>query len=379
MPDEPSGSRVSTLELFFDLVFVFTVTQVARIIEEHPHSVAAVAQAFVELLVIFWMYGGFAWLTNTLGSRSARQRAVLLAGMAAFFVTSLAVPRAFGHDGVAFGIAYLVLNVVHLGGFLLRGSATLRAMLRIGATNLTAAVLILIAGFTDGGWHWPLWLAAVLVQIVPPLVTSSTASFDIGVAHFAERHGLMIIIVLGESLISVALAADALSVDMRLVVGALCGLAALAAMWWCYFTGDDDAAADAFARTPPQRRGRLALVGYDFPHVVMMAGIVGVAAGTRESLPDLATATSAFAATLIAGGAAVYLLALAAFRGILDYGPPAPRAVVAVALLAIIPIGTGLSAAAELFAVAIVLAALLVAERRGPASWRLGIRQDSAT
>jgi hypothetical protein len=111
----------------------------------------------------------------------------------------------------------------------------------------------------------------------------------------------------------------------------------------------------------------------------MIAGIVAVAAGTRESLPDLASATSAFAATLIAAGAAVYLLALAAFRGVLGYGPAVPRAVVAVALMAVIPIGARLSAAAELFAVAVVLAVLLVAERRGPAPWRLGIRQDRAT
>ena len=322
------------------------------------------------------MYGGFAWLTNTLGSSSARQRAVLLAGMAAFFVVSLAVPRAFEQDGVAFGVAYLVLTLVHVAGFLLRGSATFAAMLRIGATNVLAALLILGAGFTHGGWHWPLWIAAVLVQFVPPLVTSTTASFDIDPDHFAERHGLMIIIVLGESLISVALAADALPVGGRLVTGALCGLAALAGMWWCYFTGEDEAAAKRFAAAPPQRRGRLALVGYDLPHVVMMAGIVAVAAGARESLPDLAAATSTPAAALIAGGVAVYLLALAAFRALLGYGPAGPRTVVAVVLIALVPVGTGLSAGAELFATAVVLAALLVAERRGPARRRLGIGQD---
>jgi Bacterial low temperature requirement A protein (LtrA) len=131
-------TRVSTLELFFDLVFVFTITQVAQIVEHHA-SWPTAAQALVELAVIYWMYGGYAWLTNTLGSRTQRQRVVLLLGMAAFLVVSLAVPRAFGHDGVAFGYAYLLLNVVHLVAFATGGvPGAARAMWLLGSINLLA-------------------------------------------------------------------------------------------------------------------------------------------------------------------------------------------------------------------------------------------------
>ncbi len=363
---EPSG-RVSTLELFFDLVFVFTISQVAVIVELHPWSFAAIAQAAVELVVIYWMYGGFAWLTNTLGTASTRQRIVLLAGMAAFLIVSLAVPGAFGGDDLAFGAAYLVLNLVHLGGFLLRGSATFAAMLRLGGTNLVAALLILAAGFTSGSARWALWIAALLIQIVPALLSNTPGNFALNAEHFAERHGLMIIIVLGESLVGVAVAAQGERVSGVLVFGMLCVLSTAAAMWWCYFDGEDDAAARRLAAVPDSRRGYLGLVGYDGTHVLMLGGVIAVAAGSRLSLPDFTEPTSTAAAGLIAGGTAVYLLGLAAFRAVVGHAPPWGRVLFAVIVVATVPLGTAQSAAAQLLGVAAVLAVLLAVETWGPA------------
>jgi low temperature requirement protein LtrA len=358
-------ARVSTLELFFDLVFVFTITQVALIVEHDPSWTAA-AQALVELLVIYWMYGGFAWLTNTVGDSLFPQRVALLLGMAAFFVVSLATPRAFGSDGVTFGVAYLALNVVHLGSFLLLGGrTTFAAMARIGAGNVVAALLILVAGFTHGTGHWPLWLAAVIIQYVQPVVANTAGSFAIGVEHFAERHGLMIIIVLGESLLSVALAAQQLPVDATLILGTLCALAASAAMWWCYFGGEDAAAAEALGARPPDQRGMLALLGYDAPHVLMMAGVVSVAAGSRLALPDLTGATSTAAASFLRAGVATYLLGLAVFRRVLAFASATTRAVWALLALATLPVGTQAGAAQQLLVIALLLVGLLAVERRG--------------
>jgi low temperature requirement protein LtrA len=358
-----ASSRVSTLELFFDLVFVFTVTQVALIVEDDP-TWPRVAQAVLELAAIFWMCGGFAWLTNVLGTQTARQRLVILTGMAAFLVTSLALPRAFSDDAKVFGVAYGALTLVHLAGFLLRGSATFAAMLRVGAANLFGAALILIAGFVGGSARWPLWIAAVAILYLYGLLTSNTESFDIAVEHFAERHGLMILIVLGESLVSVAVAAQSERVTAALIVGALCGLAATAALWWAYFGGEDEAAAEAFAALPPQQRGNLALAGYDLPHLAMIGGILGIAAGSRLSLPDLTSTTSTAAAALIGGGAALFLLAMAAFRFALRYRTALPRAVTGLLALATIPIGTEAGAAQQLAVVAALTAALVVSENR---------------
>jgi low temperature requirement protein LtrA len=352
--------RVSTLELFFDLVFVFTITQVALIVERDP-GWAAVAQAVLELLVILWMYGGFAWLTNTLGATASRQQAALLLGMAAFFVVSLAVPRAFGADGVAFGYAYLLLTLVHLSGFLFGGVSELsRAIRQVAGPNVLAAALILAAGYAGAPWHWPLWTAAVAIQWLPPIVTGSASRFPIDAAHFGERHGLMILIVLGESLVSVAVAAENLPVSIGLVAGALCGLACSTAMWFCYFAGDDDRAAEAFRARP----GASALVSYDVPHALMMIGVLSVAAGSRLSLPLLTEPTTLAAAALLAGGAALYVAGLGLFRVFLRFAPPGPRLITAAALLALIPAGRYAGAAQELAGIAVVLGALLLLERR---------------
>ena len=116
----PDTSRVSTLELFFDLVFVFTVTQVTQVIDHQPDP-AGVAQGVLILVVLFWMYGGFAWLTNAIGTDGTPQRLIVLAGMAALFVCSQAVPQAFGDDGIVIGVGFLVLTLLHLAGFLWLG------------------------------------------------------------------------------------------------------------------------------------------------------------------------------------------------------------------------------------------------------------------
>jgi low temperature requirement protein LtrA len=360
-PPAGVGDRVSTLELFFDLVFVFTITQIALIIEHEP-SWSTVAQAILELLAILWMYGGFAWLTNSLGASTSRQRIVLLLGMAAFLIVSLTVPRAFGADGVAFGYAYLLLTVVHLVGCWFGGAASLAQAIRyVAPTNLLASALLIVAGYSGGPWHWPLWAAAVAVQWLPSLLSRRMARFPISAAHFGERHGLMIIIVLGESLVSVALAAEELPVSIGLVVGVLCGLGCSAAMWWCYFAEDDDRATQAL-NSPGDGPGPL--LGYDLPHVLMMAGVVGVAAGSRLSLPSLTERTSLAAASLIAGGAALYLAGLALFRALLGYAEPITRLVTAIVLLAFIPLGRYAGAAQELAGLGLALAAMLLLERR---------------
>ncbi len=358
--------RVTTLELFFDLVFVFTVTQVALILE-HDASWPAVAQMLLELMAIYWLYGGFAWLTNTIGARTNRQRIVLLLGMAAFLLVSLAVPRAFDVDAVAFGWAYLALALVHLTGFLIGDvPAAAHAILRIAPFNVGAAVLVLIAGYAGGSSHWWLFTAAVLLVWLSPLAGRSLGSFSLNPRQFGERHGLMIIIVLGESLVSVATAAQELSVSVSLALGVLSGLAASAAMWWCYFVDDDDLAAEALGRRPEHLRGVTALFGYDLTHVLMMAGVIGIAAGSRLSLPDLAEPTSVSASWLIAGGAATYLVSLAGFRAVLGFAIAGPRGVAALAALATAPVGIHLGAAQQLAFIAALVTAMLVAEHALP-------------
>ncbi|WP_460847951.1 low temperature requirement protein A [Nocardioides ultimimeridianus] len=352
---------VSTLELFFDLVFVFVVTQLSTVLEEGRWH--GPAYAALELLAVYWMYGGFSWLTNALGGSVWRQRVALGAGMFAFFVVSLAVPGAFGSDAVAFGIAYLGLTVVHTIAFLTLGrSGTFGAMIRIGSTNLVAAGLILAAAYADHTLRWALWIAAVLLQWAPPLL-GFVAGFPVAVAHFAERHGLMIIIVLGESLLSIASAALGEDVTIHLVLGTTGGLLAAFALWWCYFDGEDDAGEAALRDFAPEQRGIRALVGYDITHVLMLGGVVAIAGGTRGGLPDLAAPADTESAVLVAAGASAYLLGLVGFRLVLRHAPATLRAVAALVVLAAIPVGTSAGTSEELAVIAAIITSMLIVER----------------
>ncbi|MBL7553169.1 low temperature requirement protein A, partial [Frankia sp. AgB1.9] len=285
-------ARVSTIELFFDLVFVFTITQVTQVIVRSPDA-GGVGRAAVELWIVFWMYAAFAWLTNTHDPDTPVRRAVVLLGMAAFFVVALAVPTALEPGAAAggtltFGLAYLAVVLVHAAGFLLfRGRAAIRQAARFLPPNLVAAGLVLgSAALPSDARVWP-WLAAGLVQGVSPFFIGLGANFEINATHFGERHGLVILIVLGESLIGVALASESEPVAGHLVVGALVGLLVPTAMWWLYFGGDDDRAVDAMAAASPRQRPVWAITGYSFAHYVMIFGVLLFAAGTHGSAGEL--------------------------------------------------------------------------------------------
>jgi low temperature requirement protein LtrA len=358
----PAPERVSTLELFFDLVFVFTITQVSTIIVQSP-NVEGIARAAMQLGVIYWMYDGYAWMTNAAGPDTWQRTLLLLIGMAGFFICALAVPGAFGEDGVAFGVGYLVVTVVHLVGFVLRPGATpVASIYGMAPGNLISAALVLAAGWAHGTADWVLWSSALILQIATPVLTRRIQGFEFNAAHFAQRHGGLILIVFGESLLSVGLAARTRKVDLALIVGALAGLAATAAMWWAYFVEDDTRGAQAFEAAPAKRRVIQVLTGYELATAVMIFGVIAVAAGTRRRVFDLTSPTPAFEAWLIAYGAMLFLLGSAGFRLALRFGSLLPRVLGAVLCLVAVPLSQQVSAAAGLLAIAVVIAASLVVE-----------------
>ena len=362
--------RVSTLELFFDLVFVFTVTQVTHVLVGMPNP-SGLARASLELGVICWMYGGYAWLTNSAGPDTWQRRILLLVGMAAFFLCALGIPLAFEADALLFGIGYLLVNLVHLCGFWLRpGRTSLRAIYRLAPWNLTSSGLVLAAAFTPHAIGWLLWVGALAVQLLTPLFSRAGADdgFAVNSEHFAERHGLMILIILGESLVSVAQAAAHGHVELQLVLGVLAGLACCAAMWWAYFVDEDTRAAHAFEHSPPSARVTKALTGYGLAHAAMIYGVIGVAAGTQLSVDTLLQPTSAWAAGLLGGGAALYLLGGSGLRLTFGHGAVWPRAVGALLCLLALPASVLGSAAAALLAIALVIAVTLGLERRADAA-----------
>ncbi len=361
---ESRDHRVSTLELFFDLVFVFTVTQVTEVIDHHP-DIAATLQALLILMVLFWMYAGFTWLANAMGTEQPAQRWTVLAGMAALLVCSQAVPEAFGASGIVMGVGYLALTLIHLGGYAwLAGGTGTRAIWQIAPVNVGGALLILAAGWTGGAWDWVLWGIPAALFLWTLLRSSGGGQFDVHAHHFAERHGLMIIIVLGESVISLGLAAQLHHLDLALISGCLVGLAAIVGMWWAYFVGEDAVAEANFAAAPPAQQSWMARMGYNISHLVMIAGVIGVAAGTRLGLEDLWAPALPAAGWFIGGGAAVYLAATALFRSVLRVGSITARLVGTAVLLGTASIGLILGTAEQLGAVALALVATLAIETR---------------
>lgn len=360
----PVPDRVSSLELFFDLVFVFTITQVAEVIVHHPDA-SGLGHAVIELTVLAWMFGGYAWLTNTAGTVTTSCRSVLLAGMAGFFVCALAVPHAFDEDGLVFGIGYFAVNVIHLGGLFL-GTTPAAAVRRLAAFNLTSAGLVLAAGFVTGPLDWALWGGAIVVQIATPFISRPERGFVLNPSHFAERHGLMILIVLGESLVSVGLAATAneAHASLPLILGALAGLAASAAMWSAYFAGEDEKAARAHERAAPRQRANQGLLGFGLAHLIMIFGAIAIAAATKLTLHDFLGSMDGFSAWVMAAGCSLYLAGGAVFRAALGYASPLPRIFGAIASAFVAPAGARGSTALALASVAIVISATLIVEKR---------------
>ena len=355
--------RVSTLELFFDLVFVFSITQLTTVLVDDP-TFRGAARAVVELGVLWWMYGGYAWLTNAVPPRSTRIRLLLMVGMAGFLVMALAIPDAFGDSGVAFGVGYLVVTLVHTIGFLTTNERpTMHAILRVAPFNLLSACVVLGAGFVTGAADWVLWTGVFTLLWVTPWL-ARIGGFTIVASHFVERHGLVVIIVLGESIVAVGVGARGQRIGPALALAALLGLALVAALWWLYFDGDDERAEVALTVAPADRRTWLSLLSFGYCFVPMLAGVVALSAGVKLAIAHLDGHASWAGTTFLAGGVALYVGAEAALRAVLQMAAAGPRFVVAALALGTIVAGRLVSAELQMAALLALLIALLIAERR---------------
>jgi low temperature requirement protein LtrA len=358
--------RVSTLELFFDLVFVFTITQLTGVLVAGD-GVEALIRVVVMLLLIWWMYDAYAWLTNAIATDRFRFRLLLIGGMGGFLVMALAVPDAYGGDGLAFGIGNLVVVLLHAGMYL-RGTSIseMRAILRIVPFNLLAAGLVLVGGALGGDWQSVIWaLTGALLWVTPWLTT--VEGFVISVSHFVERHGLVVIVALGESIVVIGTAAAGLPLDGGLVLVALLSLSLSAALWWVYFS-DEEAVERAFQDAAAERRPQLAVTGFGYWHYGILLGIVALAAGLKKAIGDPYDPLGGWIAVALAAGTALFIVSEVGFRRTFGIARNDARLVAAVAVLAVIPLGTELGAAAQVGATAALVTAGLAAE------WLLGRR-----
>ncbi|SCL31418.1 Low temperature requirement protein LtrA [Micromonospora rhizosphaerae] len=368
--DPDTAGRVTTVEVFFDVVFVFTVTQLALVLEDDL-TWAGLGRVVLVLGVLWYPYTGYAWLTNQVPPRRPAQKITLFAGMAGFLLTSIAIPAAFTDTGLLFALGYLVLTGVHL--IMFGRSAARAAAIRLTPYNLAAALLILLAAFVTGPATYALWVAAALVQAALPYLTPRhswirvAGTYEVAAGHLVERHGLLVIVALGESVVAIGAGVDIHHLTPGTAGAIVMALALPAALWWTYFT-DTRAATATLDAAEPRVRTHLAARTFVLPHYLLLLGIVATATGIHAVVahPDAPAGTAA--ALALAGGVALYLTGVGAARLALGLGLPLSRAAGAVAVLAAVPLGVWTVAGAQLAAVIVVLIAMLLAGPRHPAA-----------
>jgi low temperature requirement protein LtrA len=353
--------RASTLELFFDLVFVLTITQLSHVYTHHPGFQALVQVALLFGLV-WWMYSGYVWLTNEVAPNSSSRRTWLLVGMFAFFVLALAIPDAFHGTGIAFGFGYVLVIAVHTALFASAGGASATiAIRRYGPLNVLAAAFVLAGGFVHGWMQYACWAVAFAVQILSPYLVD-TSDFVIRAGHFCERHGLVVIVAIGESIVAVGagLAGEKITPELIATVGLGLGLAYV--LWWAYFGVDDERGEHALAAVPDRERSRPAVLAYGYSLYPLLIGVIVAAAGIQMTVAHGNEATSVAVAAALSGGVALYFLGQFFFRLTLRLPRPWARLLAALAVAATTPIGIFWVAWAQLVAIVVVGYAAVIAD-----------------
>jgi low temperature requirement protein LtrA len=362
--------RVTPLELFFDLVFVFAFTQVTGYIAGDP-SWEGLARGLLILGALWWAWVAYAWLTNSYNPEEGRIRLAFFTVMATMLVVSLAVPEAFDANGVLFGCAYFVVRAAHLAVYALAARDepdVFDAVLRLTPSSVIGPGLLIVAGFLDGTAQAALWIAALTIDYSGPYVIGSEG-WRVSPGHFAERHGLIVIIALGESI--VALSTGAGAVDAGVVLSAVLAFAVAASLWWTYFDVVAVVAERKLREATGAARNAMARDSYSYIHLAMIAGIILFATGVKKTLGDVGEPLKAVPAAGLCGGVALYLLGHVAFRLRNVQTLATRRVVVAAMCTALIPVALEIPALLSLACVAAFCIGLTIYEvirYRGPRS-----------
>jgi low temperature requirement protein LtrA len=375
VPAEPSASevvaerRTSPVELLWDLVFVYAVTQVATILAHRP-AWGRFGEAMLLLALVWWAWSAFVWAANAQSEDSRSLRAVMLAATALIFLVGLALPQAFAAEGILFAVAYILVRLLHLGLYVdasRQGNAAWSAIAGFGVTVLVGMAMLLAGAVLLHGWGRALlWTAAAAIDYAGPawLTRQRLRGLQhVAVAHFAERYGSFVIICLGESILAVGVglgtATDRLTAAQ--VVGAVLALLIAIGLWWTYF--------DRFAERAQVRLRHhpdpvlAAADAYSYIHLIIVAGIIIFAGGMRLVVRDsVGTPMPITGRLYLCGGVALYLLGLAAFRWRIAGERGVLRPLAAGAVLILAAAGGGLPAWAIGALIAGVLGGLCAAE-----------------
>jgi low temperature requirement protein LtrA len=306
--------RVTPLELFFDLVFVFAMTQVTSLLADDP-TWGGVFRGMLVLAALWWAWAVYAWLTSAMDVDEGGVRLAMLASLGAMLVVALAVPGAFGDDALLFAAAYLVVRLLHLvlSAIVVRDDPDrLGALVRFAPTAILGALLLVLAGFLEGNERIVVWVVALAIDYLGPVLVGVGAGWQVAPEHFAERHALIILIALGESIIAIGVGAG-FELSAGVITAAALGIVVVSALWWLYFDVAAIIARTRLMQATGLDRHRLALHSYSYLHLPMVAGVVLFALGLKTTLGGVGETLDTVPAVALCGGAALYLFGHIAF------------------------------------------------------------------
>jgi low temperature requirement protein LtrA len=390
-------ARVTPIELFFDLVFVFSLTQVTALMGQDLSGLA-ILRGMLVLALLWWCWVGYAWLGNVVQAEEGLGRAAMFSAMAAMFVMALAVPEAFddlpgGLDGpVVVAFAYLAIRLLHLGMFWLAARTEhdrgLRGQLLLFMPSLFGSTaILLIASQLEGRTARTLaWVGAILVDYVGVILGGASGWRLRSASHFAERHGLIVIVALGESIVAIGVGVAGVPISWPIIGGSVLGLVVAASVWWAYFDVVSIVAERVLRRLQGEERTRMARDAYSYLHLPMVAGIALLALGIEQVLEqvghpsdgELSRSLPAVPLSALYGGVVLFLVAHAAFKYRTWHQVTVRRLLVAGLLVVLMPAAMELPALAALGLLAAVMVVMIATESVRYSEVREQIRHEDA-
>jgi low temperature requirement protein LtrA len=369
------GERVMPLELFFDLVFVLALTQCTTLMAKDP-TWGGIGHGMIILALLWWSWGGYAWLTSVFDPEEGGVRIALFGAMAAFLIAAICVPEAFGGLATEFAVAYAGVRIAHIALFLLasRDDPELRrSVLGLGGSTAVAIALLIAGSFLDTGPQTAVWGFALALDLLEPYVFAPEG-WKLVPGHFAERYGLIIIIALGESIVAIGVGAGT-TLTWAIAGAATLGIAVVCAMWWMYFDVVALVSARRLAAAPVGReQNELARDSYSYIHFLMVAGIILFALGLKKTIGDPDQSLDTVPAFALLGGVAVYLLGLVAFRWRHVHTLNRRRLWLALLLFALVPLATVVSALATMSILVLAIWTVVTIETRRYGEGRYRVR-----
>jgi low temperature requirement protein LtrA len=375
---EHSEKRVAPLELFFDLVFVFALTQVTLLMSDNP-TWDGLGEGMLVLVALWWAWGAYAWLTNYVDADQDRERLLVFGAMGAFLIAALAVPQAFGDDALVFAIAYAAARWMHIFIWAEANEDvdTGQALVRLARTALPAPALLIAAALVDDGTlRACIWIVALTIDLAGPLVFG-LRGFRVSAGHFAERFGLIVIIALGESIVAIGTGLEG-ELDAGVIAAAALGLVLACALWWAYFDWIALFAEDRFRSTRDDARVMIARDAYSYMHLPIIAGIVLVALGVKKTIGDVDEPLKTVPAVALFGGVALYYLGHIGVRYRMTRTLFRGRLIAFVVAPALVPVATELDALVALGMAAALVSAVIAYEVFHHAEDRRMVRQQHA-